>query len=394
MGFWSVKCGTAFVILKREGLWHGTIFVIRATRDNLKKMFMPLHGDILLVSAGVGASVEYRTEHVAEELSRHGIRAVAAMQGHPLLMHTIDEFSVFVFHRTFYNERLESFIQQIKKKGKTIIFETDDLVFDAKLSEHVDHLKNISPVEKEAYDACTGVHILEDPYVQVATTTTHFLAERIEERGKKVFIVPNKLSQHDVDIATMINKEVSKRTDKDALIRIGYFSGSKSHDKDFSTISESMIHILENNKNVILCIAGYLSVPSDLSEKYRDQITVLPFVNREEHFRNISIVDINIVPLERNPFCDAKSEIKFIEAGILHVPTVAVSNPTFSDAIVHGESGFLAGNTAEWIELLQKLIDDEQLRKKIGDNAYKTVMEKYTTLSTNGEYISFLKKHV
>ena len=42
-------------------------------------------------------------------------------------------------------------------------------------------------------------------------------------------------------------------------------------------------------------------------------------------------------------------------------------------AIEHGETGYLVKTKKEWVETLQKLIDDKDLRKKIGDNAYNAV---------------------
>lgn len=391
MKFWFVKFGTIFAILKREGLWHGTKSVVRASYDNLRKVFIPLHGDVLLISAGVGASVRYRTEHVAEELSLHGIKAVATMQGHPSLTKAVDEFSVFVLHRTFYTKKLEQFIQKIKEQGKTIIFETDDLVFDSIFSKNIDHLNHISKVEQMAHANCTGAEIIKDEYVRAATTTTHFLAEKIRKYNKKVFIVPNKLSQNDVEIAEDIYKSYNEKSLVDKSVRIGYFSGSKSHDKDFETVIDSISYILDANKNVLLYIVGHLSVDPKFLHKFQEQIIFLPFAGQREHFKNIVNVDINIVPLERNPFCDAKSEIKFLEAGMVRVPTVAVANPTFSNIIKNGRNGFLASNGEDWKKYLQELIDDVELHKRMGENAYKTVVERYTTEAANNDYVNFLK---
>ena len=70
-----------------------------------------------------------------------------------------------------------------------------------------------------------------------------------------------------------------------------------------------------------------------------------PFASWEKHLENIAGVDINIAPLEiGNPFCESKSELKFIEAGIVGVPTVAAATQTFREAIEDGVDGFVAGD--------------------------------------------------
>ncbi|KKU54751.1 MAG: Glycosyl transferase group 1 [Candidatus Moranbacteria bacterium GW2011_GWE2_47_10] len=107
-------------------------------------------------------------------------------------------------------------------------------------------------------------------------------------------------------------------------------------------------------------------------------------------------MDINIVPLELgNPFCEAKSELKFFEAGIVGVPTVAVANRTFSEAIEEGVDGFLAKDTQQWIEKLELLILDANLRKEMGKKARGKASSKYCTKAAdNKPYYDYLRSKV
>ena len=57
--------------------------------------------------------------------------------------------------------------------------------------------------------------------------------------------------------------------------------------------------------------------------------------------------DINLAPLEiNNPFGQSKSEIKYVEAALLRVPTIASPSDSYSAAIRHAENGYLANNGA------------------------------------------------
>ena len=113
--------------------------------------------------------------------------------------------------------------------------------------------------------------------------------------------------------------------------------------------------------------------------KFGDRIKQMPYVQRKKHFANVAQCDINLAPLEyNNPFCEAKSELKFFESGIVKVPVVAVNNETYRDAIEDGKDGFLAGNTDEWVGKLSQLIDNRNLRLQMGLKAYQKTIKIYT----------------
>ncbi len=120
---------------------------------------------------------------------------------------------------------------------------------------------------------------------------------------------------------------------------------------------------------------------------------------RRELFANIASLDINLAPLEiGNPFCESKSELKFFEAGIVSVPTVATATRTFREAIADGTDGFVASSTDEWVEKVGALIADSELRVRLGRAARETALEEYTNANAKNEaYYEFLrsilKKH-
>jgi len=60
------------------------------------------------------------------------------------------------------------------------------------------------------------------------------------------------------------------------------------------------------------------------------------------------------------------------------VPVVAQNMLPLSKIIKDGENGFIAFTEEEWINKTDKLISDVQLRKDIGNNAFKTVWENFS----------------
>lgn len=395
MGLLWINVGKAWSLIREEGIFRGGKRVF----GYFFRLFQYVRpGDVLIVTGGVGDSARYRAHHVAEELNLHGIRTSVSHQDNPFLASYANRFSVFIFHRTLFTPRVERLFTEAKKLGKEIIFETDDLVYDPKYMQATSYFQKMNSLEKKLYEKGVGAEILSDPDVLVCTTTTLFLAKKLGELGKRVFVVPNKLSKQDMEWIKnqgTRNKEQGTKEEIQDTVRIGYFSGTASHDADFATITEALLSVMAARPMVKLVIAGPL-ILDDAFAPFRERIIRLPFASRRGHFENISGVDINLAPLVMgDPFCESKSELKFVEAGALGIPTVATATRVFREAIVDGEDGFTAVNTDEWKEKLLRLIDDKQLRKQIGERARTKVLEKYVTdKSSNEEYYNYLREKI
>lgn len=386
-----VKIGKAFCTIKRDGLLRGGKRVMTAFFALFGKVGK---GDILIVTGGVGDSALYRAHHVAEELRLQGFKVSVTVQDNPFLVSYSSKFSVFIFHRTLLTKSIAELIKQVKKQQKELIFETDDLVYDPKFLKFMDYYQKMNSLERKLYENGVGGEIIRDDYVKICTTTTTFLANKLEKEGKKVFIVKNKLSKEDVGWAQDILKKNKSR--KSEEIVIGYFSGTISHNKDFATITQALIGILKKYPQVKLLLAGPLDLENSLVKEFGSRIMSTPYVPRMKHFENIAKVDINISPLEKdNPFCEGKSELKFFEAGILKVPTVATATQTFCEAIEDGVDGFVASDTNEWMNKLEELILDEKKRQEMGQKAFeKTLAEYCTENAENEEYYQYLKNRI
>ena len=392
-----IKIGKAWQTLKRDGLFRGGKRVLTSFFALFRRVGS---GNILFITGGVGDSALYRSHHVAEELQLQGFTTSITVQDNPLLPSYADKFSIFIFHRVLYTPSVEALIRRIQAQGKEIIFETDDLVYDPAYLQYMDYFKNMNGFEKKLYENGVGGEILADDYVKVCTTTTTYLAEKLRERGKKVYIVPNKLSVSDIKHAEKIlaNKGARHQSSNvngagdTAEIRIGYFSGTLSHNKDFATITEALVTVLQKYPQVKLSLVGPLETESVL-QPFGTRIEALPYVKREEHFANIASVDINVAPLEiGNPFCESKSELKFFEAGIMRVPTVAAATEPYKEAIQNGVDGFVASTTEEWVSALSSLIDDAELRMRMGVLAQEKACERYSNgRAENNEYYDYVR---
>ncbi len=360
--------------------------------------FLRYRGDLLYIMGQPGSSAEYRCYNMCEELKSYGLTVRVVFQGTPFLSLLTRRFSFFIFQRVRYDDHIAAVIDSIKSQHKSIIFETDDLVYNAKYLHHLDYYGHMTDQEKRYYENGIGREIVEDPYVESCVVSTQFLASSIlsDHPDKSVFVLRNRLSSDQLQRAERTLKRSDAIKPNDGKVRIGYFSGSKSHDKDFDLISELLLEFLKSNKDLKLLIVGHLTLDEQFME-VKGQIERFPMVSMQKLMELIIRADINIAPLEvDNPFCNAKSELKYFEAGILNVPTIASATDAFRHAITDGQNGFLADTVLDWKRSLERLIESKELRESVGALARADVIERYTTTSRHREtglFVDFLNKH-
>ncbi len=391
MNLFVIKIGKAFATIRREGIFRGGKRVLLFLGAYFESIVGVKAGDILFITPGVGDSALYRAHNQAEELRTHGFKVSITMQDNPFLVGLSKKFKIFVFNRTLQTASTDKLISEIKKQNGEIIFDTDDLVFDVKYIQQTDHYARMSHFEKKQYAKGVGEEILKDPYVKVCTTSTKFIAAILKEYGKKVFVITNKLSSQWVAIADKLLENFSKEKEGKKKIRIGYFSGTIGHNKDFATISDALIKILKKYPQVEIFLAGPLELEKKMAE-FSERIVRSMYAPRKKHFENVFSCDIILAPLEIDFFSEGKSELKFFESGLLKVPIVAVRNSTYENVIIDGENGFLAESDDEWVEKLSKLIEDSKFRKEMGERAREKALRDYTTQNSHSnEYYAYLK---
>ena len=101
-----------------------------------------------------------------------------------------------------------------------------------------------------------------------------------------------------------------------------------------------------------------------------------------EYFEKLNDLelDLMLIPRRETYFNKCKSNLKLLEAGALEIPVIASSFPDKDspyDKDLNGENGFLAKDEAEFRLYTEKLINDKELRRKVGKNAREYVYENY-----------------
>lgn len=328
----------------------------------------------------------YRVLNKAEQLRKHGF-AVKVVNLSDFQLSMAQNASHIIIYRSPISPELLRLCHLAKEYGKPVFFDIDDLVFDTVYTDQLSYTQGLNSVEKGNYDAGVRNYGYMLKNCDGAITSTNQLQEELYKYQSRVLLNRNLASDDLIAISSQCMKDYSQTSD---IVKIGYFSGSISHNENYELIKPAIKQLLKKYSNVQLHIVGILDIPQDM-KPFENQIVTHDYVDWDKLPALISEVDINLAPLVDSIFNRAKSEIKWIEAALVKVPTVASKIGAFSDAVVDGETGLLAADD-EWFDKLEALVLSPELRQKIAESAYRAVLEN-CTLSKKDDMVTYFEQN-
>lgn len=338
---------------------------------------------VLLYSGCPGDAKRYRCDHLAEQLEILGISTESATQGEIDLNEALDCFSIFVLHRVAYDRNVDWFIRKARERGALVLFDTDDWVFDPEAYRFID-TNGMSERDQKLYR--TGLERYRETIARshgMIVSTDH-LAELAGGLQKDVRMLPNVVSSEMERLATSARAGTSFRRTGSGYgqtVTLGYLSGTPTHRKDFAVAEDAIEWALESYPETRLLTVGHIDV-SERFARFGERFQHLPLMPWQRLADTLSRIDINLAPLEAdNPFTASKSAIKFFEAALVGVPTIASPTPDFRRSITHGETGWLADTLPEWREGLRYLIERPDAARELGEAARDRVLSRHTTAS-------------
>lgn len=189
------------------------------------------------------------------------------------------------------------------------------------------------------------------------TVATPPLARLYGEYARKVYLIPNALPP------AAFAKE-RRRADK---IIVGWH-GSDSHFSDLKLVRSALAQVQREHR-FELVLAGYQPPGLFKRATFRPWVKFSPDLAYYDAFADFAI---GICPLSKSPFNDCKSDLKWLEYSSLGIPVIASASPAY-DAIEPGVTGLLARNLSDWEAHLSRLLDDEDLRARLGRAAREEV---------------------
>lgn len=302
---------------------------------------------------------------------------------------------IVVFHRPIQKEMYEAALL-LKQAGKKIVMDNDD-TYRANSGVPVQMFGK----DREKLDSAIG-YINEQlkkfaELADMVTVTTEFLKKEYEQWNKNVVVLPNCVDPFDWD------EPVKNDTGKIRLL----VTGSVASNKDYENIIP-LLEKLKERKDVQLILQALPADHPSLKESrevYKPEIAFwkqynvewYPFMTLNEYLEFIPTLkaDIMLIPRHDNYFNRCKSNLKFLEASMCKMATVAQSFPDGNSPYEVNEEDreymILANDSQDWVDKVMNLLDNPQKIDILKEKAHEYVKNKYDINKNNYKWVETYK---
>lgn len=275
---------------------------------------------------------------------------------------------VILFVRYYNKNRLDlvnHLIEVIKKEGKPIVYETDDLLhkveqntYSKKVGEELSKMKDLSTMEASLL-AADAVTVSTEPLKEYYSTMT----------DKPIHVLNN---YYDPEMW----KFESKKCKKSKKFRIGWSGGENHYHKNFSILAEPFNYLHKKYQDKIEFVVFCGKSPNqDWFPGHRN-----PFEFEFEFHTGEDIydypkklydlnLDLGIVVVEDNEFSSAKSNIKWMEYGLCGVPCIASDVGPYKTTTALKVKNL----TSDWIEAIETMMTNSEKYGIIKETTLKEI---------------------
>ncbi len=244
---------------------------------------------------------------------------------------------------------------------RKIIYDFDDAIWIHNVSDKnksVKYLKanwKVKYICKWAYKVCCG---------------NSFLANYAKKHNPNTIVIPTTI---DLDYH-------QKKPQQKKEITIGW-TGTHSTMKHLEIIKPIISKLEEKYRFSFLVI-------SDKPPSF--QLNSLQFTpwNKETEIEDLNKIDIGIMPLYNSEWEKGKCGFKGLQYMSLGIPTVMSSVGVNIEIIEQGENGFLIEHEEEWLKVLTLLINNKELRTKVGQAGQKTILNRFSVKANTKKYLN------
>jgi glycosyltransferase involved in cell wall biosynthesis/SAM-dependent methyltransferase len=333
---------------------------------------------LLVAELSLPQCAKYRVWQKKEHFNRLGIPCTVIDWGRKQEVYSLlQTHSAVIFYRVPGWPDTLGFMHEARRLGMPSFWEVDDLIFDAEAytaNRNLDHVPDDVrrsvlagiPLYRAALQAC-----------EYGLASTSTLARSMQAAGvKQAFVIENALDAETLRVADQLQTRVRReRAAGDAVIIYG--SGSTAHDADFLQAADAVLEVMRRRPGVRFRVVGDLQLPTGFAA-VADRVERLPKTDFATYLERLWEADISLAPLEDTVFNDAKSNIKYLEAAVVGLPSVCSPRAAFREVIEDGRTGFLAQGADAWTERLLTLCDDPSLAREMGARARAAVLARYT----------------
>ena len=300
------------------------------------------------------AASRYRVLQYLPYLKEHGIQA--SVQRFPKgffaklkVFKSANQYDILFIQR----KRFSVFwLKYIRKNARNIVYDFDDSVMH-RSSKHLRHeSKTRVKMFKNMVNASDHV-IAGNEYLQQNTIPY----------TQNVTIIPSP-----IDISLYPQKTYSEKSDNITLGWVG---------------AHGSIHYLEKMRPIFETLGKRndkvrLKIVCDTFFDCEKMVVDKRQWSEKDEVADIQSFDIGLMPLMDDPWSHGKCGLKILQCLATGVPVVCSPAGINKEIVENGVHGFWASSQKEWIEKLEILINDHELRRKMGIAGRERVIERYS----------------
>ena len=280
----------------------------------------------------------------------------------------LNHYDLIIVFREALPTRSIFFEWYISRSRVPLVYDFDDAIWVKDISNvnrKLSWFKNEKKIEK-LLPLCSHI-----------TCGNSFLANYAKKFNTNISIIPS-------TVDTTLYKPLKKKYNDDEII-IGWV-GSHTTIKHFELITDVFLDLKKKYndriKFVVIGDENYVNKKLNLKGQKWDNTKEVELFNS---------FDIGVMPLPKDEWAKGKCGMKGLLYMSVGKPAVLSNVGMNKDIINHGVNGFLPVGHNEWVDVLSKLVEDKTLRKKVGDEGRKTVINKYSIEVVKNSYLKLYR---
>jgi len=263
-------------------------------------------------------------------------------------------------------------IRALQAAGTVVLFEIDDYVHSVrKKADHV-NAKKFGQKRLHGYEmcmrACDGIIV-----------STPWLASKYRAFNPRVWVCRNGLDLGRYNLTRPRRPGVA----------IGW-SGGMGHTNAAEPWLKDVANVMAQRPETRFVSVGQPFAEALMPQFGPERCMSVGFAPLDTYPATMTMFDIALAPAGKSNFYRGKSDLRWLEASALGIPLIA--DPDVYPDIEHGVTGFHASTPAEMRELLLELVDDPELRERVGAQAQAHIREHRDMRAMAGQWAQALQE--
>ncbi len=334
------------------------------------------------------APLRYRARLPAEGLELLGVHTDVCHYRDPAVAALGERADVIIVYRVPATVQVLAFISAARRRGTPVAFDVDDLIFDPELGAEIPALSLLPPDEADRWMEGVRRYRSTMEHCDAFIGSTEMLVAHAQSTvGLPAYRWDNGVGV----LLAKLSDEALDRPRTPGPLRIGYLSGTNTHDHDWRYLEPSVARLLDEHPDLEVWLVGMVT-PTARLDPYAGRVRRRGLLHWTELPAILRDLDVNLAPMEPGSrFNEAKSAIKWLEAALTATPTVASPTGPFAEVITPGVSGALAEDGTAWYRSLSSLLADPQARVAMGTAARREALLGWAPALQGRRYLDILE---